>query len=157
MNPSMPERKLYQDICDECGGNGSVISPKQKVCSHCKGQGWTEGEDCPAVLCQVCNGDGVTSPSVKCQKCSGRGFNVRIVQITYKRNQCTPCDSTGSISVKCPTCGGRGTTDNPIRETTACFSCYGKRYVRTEACKACNGRGHTLERIESPVTPHTSG
>jgi DnaJ-class molecular chaperone len=157
MNPLIPERKLYQDVCDECGGIGSVTSPKQKVCARCKGQGWTEGEYCPAVLCHACNGDGVTSVAVGCQKCSGRGFNVRIVQITYQRNQCTLCDSTGALRVECPTCSGRGTRVNPIRETTACFSCYGNGYIRTEACQACNGLGHTLEHIESPVIPRTAG
>jgi DnaJ-class molecular chaperone len=153
----MPERKLYQDVCDECGGSGGVISAKQKVCSHCKGLGWIEGEDCPAILCHACNGDGVTSFTVGCPKCSGRGFNVRIVQITYKRNPCTSCDSTGEIRVKCSNCNGRGKVLDPFRETTACFACYGKAYIRSEACKACDGLGHTLEGIESPVIPHTSG
>ena len=152
----MSERKLYQDVCDECGGSGSVLSPNQKVCASCKGHGWMEGDDTPAVLCSRCNGNGVVSHSVKCPKCSGRGFNVRIVQITYKRNQCTSCDSTGALTVKCPTCNGRGAAANPIRETTACFSCYGKGYVRTEKCRACDGLGHTLEPIESLVIPHAA-
>jgi DnaJ-class molecular chaperone len=152
----MSDRKLYQDVCVECDGSGGVLSPKQKVCGGCKGHGWMKGDDTPAILCRTCNGDGVVSHTANCQKCSGRGFNVRIVQITYKRNQCPSCDSTGGLRVKCPACNGSGAIVNPIRETTTCFSCYGNGYISSEKCKACNGLGHTLETIESPVTPHSA-
>jgi len=80
----MPERRLYQELCEACSGSGQTEAAHRKKCRKCEGQGWILSEDERASLCPDCNGDGDLAHTSPCRSCDGRGFVVRIVDVTYQ-------------------------------------------------------------------------
>lgn len=157
----MPERRLYQELCEACGGSGQTEAASRKKCRKCEGQGWILGENERASLCPDCNGDGDLAHASTCRKCDGRGFEVRIVDITYEEKSCEKCEGTGLNSGKCNKCSGMGyrwvlRRNFTSPEKVGCIPCGGTGKVIVTECKACEGRGRRRVAREKPVKPRGS-
>lgn len=154
----MPERRLYQELCETCSGSGQTEASHRKKCHKCEGQGWILGEEERALLCPDCNGDGDLAHTATCRKCDGRGFEVRIVEIYHEEMQCQRCNGTGQTSDKCSKCKGTGVRwilrHNFIRpEQASCTSCGSTGKVAVRECGLCDGKGQRRIEKERPIGP----
>ncbi len=83
--------------------------------------------------------------------------------VTYRRMaRCGECNGTGAKGGarpdKCPNCGGSGmvsrlqnTFIGAVRTSTTCPTCNGSGEVVKEPCKACHGRGLSVEEVEQQL------
>jgi DnaJ-class molecular chaperone len=152
----MPERTIRQTTCATCNGKGKIASPGKKICTKCKGQGWTLAKSANATLCSSCNGDGEVATTATCIDCEGRGFQVSIVELHYGRQVCGNCEGKGLIPQKCSVCGGSGYKWFMKQSFTSphkvgCVPCAGTGIVSRPACRACHGKGYTLVPVEKEV------
>lgn len=76
--------------------------------------------------------------------------------------RCSACNGTGGeggeAPTTCPTCHGQGavfqtrnTFIGQVRTSTTCPTCGGEGAVVKNVCKACRGKGLTLQEVQVPV------
>jgi DnaJ-class molecular chaperone len=152
------KRRVYKEDCTICKCSGKVTSSRKRKCQSCKGSGWVPNLDGEPKLCLNCNGDGTVYCNIKCCKCNGFGFNVKIVEILEKSQECRACLGRGHkmLSSLCGKCLGTGYISSLLstgkRETKRC-QCFGKKTHKTITCGICGGRGIIRVTLEKDITP----
>lgn len=100
--------------CSKCGGKGKITREivKERICSACKGYGYTYITKHRKEQQKVLDTDGKYrfryvdkeySEKVTCQACGG---NRKFTDITYRDEPCSECHSSGKVT--CSTCYGDG-------------------------------------------------